>query len=203
MAYGINIVNDSGYVQIDENYSNYSLIASGTAASGTRIYYPSGYSANNAIFMMRGAYGAKIYKYGRDLTYTEIRGATFEYKIYGKTTDASQSTSGFGLKVFNSAGACTFNSLDSTLRIQGSMIVGQDISLPYTIPSPGYHPFILADPIKPIGRRAVSQNESVLLSPTCTFNSNNSLYLVTEGIESMGIPVSSLWANNRSIIIGR
>lgn len=111
MAYGVSIQNSSGSVIINEDYSNYMVVATGTAANGTTIG-PSGVSAldtDNIIWIRPHVAG------GNDISWNPLSpfnlissSGYFEWVHTKKTPTASSST--FGLRVKRSDGTISFDS---------------------------------------------------------------------------------------------
>lgn len=201
MAYGITVLNDSSYIQIDENYSNYSLVASGSASSGGSVSFPAGYS--HVICMVRAPYGSNIYRSGSSETVVTISGATWEYKMFAKTTDVPQSAATHGFKVFNSAGTCSFSSTDLTLRVgYAALRPGIPTAFPFTVPSIGFHPFIIVDFIIPIGFEQQNTNSGLVMAAVATFNSDNSITYY-KGYVASGPPFTLVFGGTRPIIHGR
>lgn len=200
MSFGLTIINDSNYVQIDENYSNYSLVASGFASSGASVSFPSGY--NHVICMVRAAYGNSIYRSGSSPTVVTITGATWEYKMYAKTVDSPQASGTFGFVVYNTSGNRSFSSLDQTLRVKYfSYRPSTPQAFPFTVPSIGSHPFIIVDFIVPYGFVQNTQNTGFVMTAVATFNSDNSVTYFT-GFLSGGPPFNTLFGGVRPILHG-
>jgi hypothetical protein len=123
MAYGIQIYNDSGFLQIDQDYTNYLLHTSGSVTSTGRAISGSdeepdvstvnvsGVSANDdVIFAFRPATAdgsairaVKTSTTGQFKIYSDYAG-TINWKAYKKGSLLSAPTSGYGLNVYRSDG---------------------------------------------------------------------------------------------------
>lgn len=122
MAYGIEINNSSGVLQIDETHLNLGLVASGTATcnvavgSPSNLYYATVSKATGVTYPV-----IAIHTFGNAiaLTRVSISGGSAIWNFVGGQNDQfiyyifdkyPTSTTGYGLQVFDSGGDVTFNS---------------------------------------------------------------------------------------------
>ena len=127
MGYGARILNSSGYVQIDEDYSNYTLIQSGSVTSpatwGTTERNPGTVSfpaQSNPVIVCLGTTGS-AYVSVTSVTQSSFSiisdiAVTVSYRVYALIADASISN-GYGLMVRNSSGKNVFHSNANYLRM--------------------------------------------------------------------------------------
>jgi hypothetical protein len=196
MAYGLTVVNDSSYVQIDENYSNYAMVASGTAASGSAIGMPAGYG--HFIFMVRAPYGSTLVRTGT----STVTGATWEYQLYAQNAEVGVAGGDRGLRVYNAAGTCSFSSSNRQLRVRYfALRPAIPTAFPFTVGSVGFHPFIIVDSIMTYGFTPVNQNQGSALSAAAKFNADNSVTYST--VTTSGAPpISVIFGGTRPVIHG-
>ena len=122
MAYGIEIDNSSGVLQIDETHLNLGLVASGTATcnvavgSPSNLYYATVTKATGVTYPV-----IAIHTFGNAIALTRVsissgsaiwnfvggQNDQFIYYIFDKYP---ASTTGYGLQVFDGSGNVTFNS---------------------------------------------------------------------------------------------
>jgi hypothetical protein len=121
VAYGISIANNSGFVQIDEQFSNFRVVASGTATgngSNNPIYFPD-YGLIPLIMVRPVTLGHKIATDG--IWYTNrfsaicsvpggAVGQAFYYKVLVPVANVGASSDSFGLRVFGPSGQINFDS---------------------------------------------------------------------------------------------
>lgn len=116
MAYGFLALNNSGAVQVDENYSNYKVIASGTA-TGKSVVYFTDYGVVPLIMVRPVTLGTWITGYGQITTssFNTLCGNSttqvqYYYKVLVPVSSVTASGESFGLRVFNSANTLMFDS---------------------------------------------------------------------------------------------
>lgn len=132
MAHGIQILNSGGFVQIDETYKNYELVASGTAVTEQVISIP---DRGVIPLIAIGGMTANQHAYLREATTTTFKvsgtaNASFAYRVYAPSSSAA--TTQFGFRVYNSAGAVNFDSLARYLRVAYTNIFST-ASFPYSV----------------------------------------------------------------------
>ena len=116
MSYGLEIYNQSSFLQIDDKYPQYVVIASGTATENTDVYFPT--QSGPPLIMVRPDGAGGDYFIGRisHLFNDHFKalmnhvGATFQYKVLKPVNELSEPTSGYGLVVRGSSGQVVFNS---------------------------------------------------------------------------------------------
>lgn len=136
MAFGASILNPTGYVQLDDSYSNFQIVEviyvtptflSWINAAGTVPIYAYGLtvSSSDLIFVRLdnhsgfvGYQAGYVYSYpGTNLTILSTSSAQLTVvKCRGASSLASP-TSGYGINVYNSAGGLTFSSLYNNVSI--------------------------------------------------------------------------------------
>lgn len=140
MAYGLRIINSSGYTQIDENFSNFSLWATGLTSSMGTFTYPYG----DEIYLVRLPYGGWFgYFDGNPFG----SNATVEYRVYRPSIYVG-ATGSHGMRVCNSGGAVTFDSNRTPMKVWSLQQIdnGYIRHNPVTIPSPsGARPWFAID----------------------------------------------------------
>ena len=149
MSYGFNIVNADGFIQIDDTYSNYYLVASGTAVSppagtsihfigktgGTVVSFPT--QAEIPLLFIRFS-NTSYYFILQDITTSSfmavisnsgnaLAALSFEYRVYSRRTATAPRT-GYGLQVFNASGGPIYSSNDA------SAVIGISTTIPITLP---------------------------------------------------------------------
>ena len=127
MAYGAKILNSSGYIQIDESYSNYTLIQSGS------VYSPATWGATNrtpgtvsfpaqsnpvvvCIGTTGSAYVAVVSVTQSSFSIISDIAVTVSYRVYALISDTSMA-SGYGFMVRNASGKNVFHSNANYLRM--------------------------------------------------------------------------------------
>jgi hypothetical protein len=142
MAYGIEVLNNAGSFLIDGESPNFSLLATGTVASGTAVTIPtttipplvfirfntasrfariSGMTTTSVTF--------QVYDSPADSgTFSNPTTGNVEYMIFGVASVLSPS-SGFGIHLFNSSGALIFDSNVKVPRIK-EVVTAAAISTP-------------------------------------------------------------------------
>lgn len=127
MAYGLLVKNSSGYIQIDDNYSNYTLIASGSVTISesyddsikiATISFPSqSFPVSVCIGNTGSAFVACVSRTSTSVGLVASATVTISYRIYGLISVNPGSTSGYGLIVKNGSGGVVFNSNLPYMRI--------------------------------------------------------------------------------------
>lgn len=136
MSYGLLVKNSSNYVQIDQDYANCTLIASGSVsvtASTTSAVNPATISfaaQSSPVIVCIGATGsAFVAVYTRTSSSVQfVSSATISlpYRIYASVANNPGTLTDYGLVVKNASGQVTFNSNLPYMRIgqQTTSIVG-------------------------------------------------------------------------------
>ena len=153
MSYGFQSFSSSGYAQIDQDYSNYALLQSGTVGTGNNtVYFPA--QPVPPLVMVRIPLTATVFcpsMNGSGAVSTSSfyinASAGAEYRVYARVQDMSASGT-YGLRVYNGSGAVVFDSGKQVLRIA---TVGYMAATPttaaVTLPSPGFQPWICHNPL--------------------------------------------------------
>lgn len=187
MSFGINVYNNSNYLQIDESYSNCTLYQSGTAVTGTTVSVPGTPKVPNpltrAMIFVRIPYGTCIALYGTrsSTSFTARPGVygqanfTYEYRIF-RIAASLNPTTGYGMQVFNSSGNLSFDSGYTYARIQSAgMLTLSNIYTAASIPSLGFQPWIYLDPLVISGAVPLDANIAQLYVLSATQNADNSV----------------------------
>jgi len=149
MSYGFQAINQSGYVQIDQDYSNFALYTSGSATTGTVVIV--GIDLAECLVFIRlpsnkwastdgGA------SFGDRFVIVPEYGAanfTYEYRVYRYSLAFSPST-GYSLQVFRDDGSLCFDGNRDQTRIVSSNNYTLGSGL-VTFASVGFNPWILAN----------------------------------------------------------
>lgn len=172
MSYGIRLLNDSGAILVDGEYSNYSLLASGTLAvspGGTDVTFAAT-PARPIVFVRLqsttkwAAIGflsstvARFHMYDSpslpDINPRNEVSGTLEYMIFGLAL-AVAPVAGYGMRVYNAVGLLMYDSSVLTPRVkqivqvssipspQGGVNLGPVVSVSHSL---GGSPWIMANP---------------------------------------------------------
>ncbi len=108
MSYGISVVNDSGVIVIDQDYSNYTQYSSGSIGNGGGIVIP---NINGALVFVRGGGTVYVVSGGIPNTTMILKG-TFSVVYFIVVVPASSITSlgGYGLDIKRSDGTLAYSS---------------------------------------------------------------------------------------------
>lgn len=130
MAFGIQIRNTAGSIQIDENYKNLALVAKSTivttVSGGGWSHVDLTISGVHPVLALRCTTAACYYYYVTN------SGSSWTYRLFVNNATAGADTityyvfdeppapvmSGFGMLVFNAAGEVTFDSRHKYLRVE-------------------------------------------------------------------------------------
>ena len=151
MSYGFQAINQSGYVQIDQDYSNFALYSSGSATTGSIVM--AGVDLEECLVFIRlplnkwAATDAGASFGDRFIIMPEYGTAnfTYEYRIYRYSLALSPST-GYSLQVFRGDGSLCFDGNREQTRIVSASNYTLGSGL-VTLASVGFNPWILANPL--------------------------------------------------------
>ena len=199
MSYGFKSISSSGFVQIDDLYSNYTLLQSGFASgSFENIGYPA--VAGLIIGMVRIGFG-NTFRFNSGSS-----GGAYEYRIYARNEDIPASISN-GIRILTPSSRVVFDSGVRKLQIAlATYGLFSGSSAPITLPSVGYHPFFAVAGASGIVAAVAQGNRTGLLGPIATQNANLS---VTFSIAQVGsipgqIPFASPpTATNKPLMLGQ
>lgn len=146
MSYGFLAIGGSNFVQVDENYINYSLIQKvPVTVSSSGFGYSNYFYAVEPILFVQNLGPNMVYSsleynpsYGRRVVV--LGNVGYSVTAYVFDTGQSPQTSGFGLSVYKSNGATTYSSNWQVLRIASiqqipndtTNFVGPTFSAPYS-----------------------------------------------------------------------
>lgn len=127
MSYGILVKNSSDYIQIDENYSNYTLIASGSVwvsastvnqVNPATVYFAS--QSSPVVVCIGNTGGAVVALFATSASsaqFVSSASTIVSYRIYANVANNPGSTSGYGLVVRNASSQVVFNSNLTYMRV--------------------------------------------------------------------------------------
>lgn len=166
MAVGLEVYNDAGALIIDSNSPNYSLLASGTASSGSAVSFPT--TTVRPLVFVRFNTPNRFVRVS-DLTMSSVTFQTYdlqegtgnfanpvsgstEYKVFGVASTLSP-VSNFGLNVFDAAGNLIYDSNREVPRVKQVVTVpalpvvsdGNRASISAVSHSQGTNPWMLAN----------------------------------------------------------
>jgi hypothetical protein len=130
MSYGFTSISNAGFVQIDDLYSNYTLLQSGTVVNSGMPSAPAG-----SIIMVRLAINTIFHGFS----------GTYEYRIFVKKSSVA-SASGYGMKVMTGSSEVVFDSDVVALKIDfATMFLFNPAIILHsiTVPSQGYLPWFV------------------------------------------------------------
>jgi hypothetical protein len=127
MSYGILVKNSSGYIQIDDNYSNYTLIASGSvgvsASTVNQVNPATVYFTDQpspvvvCVGNTGGAVVALLTTSSSSVQFVSNANITVSYRIYANVANNPGLISGYGLVVRNASSQVVFNSNLTYMRV--------------------------------------------------------------------------------------
>jgi hypothetical protein len=167
MAVGLEVYNDAGALVIDSNSPNYSLLASGTASSGTAVSFtsttvrplvfvrfntPNRFVRISALSNNSVTFQTYDLQEGTGNFANPVAGST-EYKVFGIASTLTPSSPGFGLNVFDAAGNLIFDSNREVPRVRQVVTVpalpsvsdGNRATISAVSHSMGTNPWMLAN----------------------------------------------------------
>lgn len=212
MTYGLKVYNSSGFVQIDDAYSNHALVMEGTAMTGTTIHTP--FVIADCLLFVRLPVGATTpgsYTYAivdlNDGRFNHVSvGANFvyEYRLYA-SNGALPGINSHSLQVFKADGSVAFDGSRSYARLAAVVQHDPTTSGPITIPSIGINPWILTNPFGATRWEKVGSSWMDEYSLTARLNPDFSLYIsqVVTASFNVGIPNTRKFGGNRHIILAR
>lgn len=151
MAFGLQVYNSSGILQIDQDYQNYfllrktSLTVTGTASitdkrANKNFTAYTRLRTDSIIAIRCNTTGAWVYYYEQISNYPNVLcfqavgvsgTVSFDVFEFGKLT--SYATSGYGLQVFTATGECVFDSTQKPMRVKNKIVLdGNDLSANYS-----------------------------------------------------------------------
>lgn len=144
MAYGIEILNDSGFVQVGEDFPNLMVVASGTTTNGGIVQFPSSLTGSSVFVFAKPndtsnsqAILGHIDRVNGQFrlwrtTYTQTAGdwdnnfatatatgtaGSINYVVCTQPSLVADPTEPYGLEVYNSAGDITFHTSSAVMDI--------------------------------------------------------------------------------------
>lgn len=127
MAYGLTVKNSSNYIQIDQDYANCTLIASGTVSitastvntvNAATVSFPSQSSpVVVCIGATESAFVTLLAKTSSSVQFVASASISLPYRIYASTINNPGITTGYGFLVKNVSGGVVFNSNNSYMRV--------------------------------------------------------------------------------------
>jgi len=138
MSYGFRSISQSGFVQIDDSFQNYSLIESGVALGFIGNTSSAAIQVNNLLTVQ--------IPINAEFWYQEGCGSStpYNYRVYslGQTSNSGSQ----GMVVRNASSQVVFDSRSSSLFVDFASYFSFDASSPqsFTTPSVGYRPYVVA-----------------------------------------------------------
>lgn len=123
MSYGLLITNDSGYIQIDDTYANFTQIASGSVSTSANVTASFSYPDCGIvplILISPGAWGVCYCNFGISGTSASLRtnaATSFTYRVLVPTYSVGQSSDAWGLRVWRPDGNIVYDSGRPNLRV--------------------------------------------------------------------------------------
>jgi hypothetical protein len=125
MAYGFSVTNSSDFIQVGEDYSNYVVVASGTALGNRAAISIQDYGVLPLIMVKPDidVIIACYYVKNNEFSFTAVGPGggsdvrSVSYKLLVPANVVTPSTESFGLRVYNGSGGLTFDSGREYLKI--------------------------------------------------------------------------------------
>lgn len=167
MPAGLEVYNDAGALIVDSNSPNYSLLASGTASSGSPVSFtsttvrplvfvrfntPNRFVRISALSSNSVTFQTYDLQEGTGNFSNPVSGST-EYKVFGIASTLAPSSPGFGLNVFDAAGNLIYDSNREIPRVREVATVpglpavsdGNRATISAVTHSQGTNPWMLAN----------------------------------------------------------
>lgn len=153
MTYGLQVSNASGYLQVDEAYSNYALVQEGAGTTTGKVSVPNQGGALNSLVFVRLPIGkgiAGVLTFSDGFHLTKIIGDpnfTFEYRVYRRNDQLPIAQDPHGFMVFKPSGEVVFDSSRRYPRLRSASVVNPNtVQMPTTVPGIGINPWVYANP---------------------------------------------------------
>lgn len=181
MSFGFRSISSGNFVQIDGDFSNFTLLQSGFASgSFLNISFPA--VPTQVIGLVKLGLGDSFYITGGS------SGGVYEYRIYARNQDIPASESN-GIRVRNASNQVVFDSGVRKLQVATAaygLFIGTSGTI--TLPSPGFHPFIAVAGASGItGGAFAPPNITVIFGPTVIQNSNFSVTYQVQPVGAFGL----------------
>lgn len=112
MSHGLTVLNNSNFVQIDESFSNYRVIAEGTVgSSGGFVYFPN-YGVIPIVMVQPLVVGQSLYAGSITSSFFGVGplGVSYKYKVLVPSNVVAHSGQSHGLRVYNGSNQLVFDS---------------------------------------------------------------------------------------------
>lgn len=129
MSFGLEVRNDAGRVQIDEEYRNLLLVAQGTAAAAYAggFTFPAQSSCTPLVCVRPVTDGTYIgFMNVSSTSATYFSDGPFDWAVYGLDSPVYLDGSSYGLQVFSASGSLAFDSRCEPVRIK-AVASGQSV----------------------------------------------------------------------------
>lgn len=157
MSFGMRVINEQSFIQIDEGFSNYEISASGQCDQRVLTYYPETRDNTNLVFVRPlsnlvkvaayGVYpggswpaGAGIYPAGSYFITNIVRSSNAHSTIcdyfVAARSSAMPGASDFGMRTWDATGGLVFDSNRDYLKIVGALYA--ELGAPYPAPPRAY-----------------------------------------------------------------
>lgn len=202
-GFGFSAINQNNGVQIDQDYTNYVKLDSGTdvasgteqpAVSGAKVYAVRPSSDGATIWAAPISSGA----------FNVVTSAgTYDWIAYGPQSAISLSDVEFGLRVYRADGSSAYDSNSALLRPITNISVPTDGSVvnPALAVGPsGMRPYLSAAHLLPTQIvESGNPNVGLFLGPKITFNSNTSVTAIVDVVNSGPPYFSGPWMSSVGI----
>lgn len=195
MPYGLNVWTPSGYIQIDENYSNYAAYSSGTITADTSV-------GQGLIWARCPVGGALSY-----VNFTLRAQASYptSYIVSKPMNEVAENGDRYGLQVFNAGGSLIFSSRATFVTLLGMIsIPGNNASGPYyTLPTPsaGKQIYLSVNGLaQPQAMYQPYVNGGAFLFPAIKWTAANQIQ--SSMYSTSGPPATGSWYHSRYVLIG-
>lgn len=217
MSYGLEIYNQSNYLQLSQNYSGYRVIQEGlvninnsyygTSKISSVIYFPA--QATPPLILVSAPpvgdfIGADVFSNGFQIFCT-TRALTLNYKVIGLTKNQPASSETYGLRVYGSDGSLSFDSGHSMFAVQGILTMNATRSYANyaTMPINRSGAFVSVNNLQIFASFDLMDDESELVAAVVGFDSDNIVHLGTDFLYP-GPPMGDTESNyTATCLVGR
>lgn len=203
-GYGFYVLNDSGGVQIDQNYRNFVLLASGTGlSSGAAVTDPYPSIAKTVYVRPSGSTGSIQIASSAAGTFSAQTAGTgnWDWVIFADAALAPAPPDTWGIRVFDATGGIVFDSAFTPMHPLGMVTAtlgGGVTSGTLPAAASGRRPYVGLGNLQPSGIYKTSPSSGQFVSPKITFNSATSVS-IQEVYLTAGPPTNLPFGSSRNI----
>lgn len=203
-GWGFYLLNDAGGVQIDQDYRNFVLIASGTGvASGSAVTDPYPSIAKAVYVRPTNATGSIQIASSAAGTFSVQTNGTgnWDWAIFAEASLAPSPPNTHGLRVFDASGLLVFDSSQTPLHPLATVTAalgGSTTNATLPTASGGRRPYVGLGNLQPTGIYKISAVAGKFVSPRVTFNSATSMS-IQEVYLTAGPPTNLPFGTQRNI----